>query len=207
MRRFGTAIAIAIVLLALISGGLVIYMSIEKAQALRAGEKHLLVQAKDVAAFGEVRVLTPESTIEKGGLRDYGLLNGWVEGRVTDLVVIMPGGKNGVLVNSAFYKFPSASAAQAALDALPDPIEHCSWKSLVKDASLLDKSLVELLSGHSWRIWQGIDDEGVPAYVLWIQFGSYVSEVHINAAQGQEAFARQLLNHITAQLVSRVEQE
>ncbi|MDQ7028560.1 MAG: hypothetical protein Q9O62_01640 [Ardenticatenia bacterium] len=198
MSRFSSVIMIAVVFLALALVGQVI-----KAQVSRAGEKHRLVQVEDVASFGEVKVFTHENAIEKGGVRDYGLITGWDEGKVTDLVVVMPEDKNGILINSASYKFQSVSAAQAALDSLPNPVECCSWQFVAENTSPPQESLAELLKGHSWRLWQGIDGEGLPAYVLWIRFGALISEVHLNVTPGQEALARQVLNHVAAQLVSR----
>lgn len=76
---------------------------------------------------------------------------------------------------------------------MPDP-KKLSWESVVDDASVLDDAFVESLAGRSWRVWHGIDDEGVPVYVLWTQSGPYVTEVYLNVLQ--EPFGRQLFNHI-----------
>ncbi len=194
-------LSIFVLLALLLSAGPGVGMAQEPPSADSANEGHRLVRPADVVAFGDVEVMVPEGTVEKEGPRDYRVLAGWEEGRSTDLIVTSPkSGEFAALINSASYKFSSPQAGQTALNALPDPIGDGSWESVVEDdASVLDDAVVELLEGRSWRLWHGIDDEGVPAYVLWIQSGPYITEVHLNVLR--ESFGRQLFNHIAKRLV------
>ncbi|MDQ7028559.1 MAG: hypothetical protein Q9O62_01635 [Ardenticatenia bacterium] len=164
----------------------------------------LLIRPEDVRPFGNVQVLTPEGTVEKGGQRDHGVLTNWQEGCSIDLVVVVQGGKYVALINSASYKFPSEAAAQAALNDLPDPVIEGLWRSVAKDIPVFDRAVAEALRGQRWHAWQGVDDEGLPAYVLWIQHDSYIAETHINVWPGQDVFGQQLLNHVTDRLIKKI---
>jgi len=163
---------------------------------------HLLVRPSDVSEYGDVEVATPEGSVENRETIDRRPVVNWEEGRSTVLLVTSPeSGELVALIRSAFYRFPSPRAAQTALDALPDPIEDHSWESVAEDnVSVFDDDLLQSLEGRSWHVWYGIDDEGVPAYFLWIQSDAYVIELYLNVLQ--EPLGRQMLNHIGRSLIS-----
>ncbi len=202
--RCSAAIAItAAVLLTLIAGLVVagvvtggVVAGKEQASGGSGNKGHLLVRPSDVAAFGDVEVAVPEGSVEDSEAIDPLPLTNWEGGRLAVLIITSPeSGQFAALIHSSSFKFSSPQAAHTALDALPDPIKDYSWESVVEDnVSMLDDALVESLEGRSWRVWHGIDNEGVPAYVLWIQSDSYVTEVYLNVLQ--EPFGRQLFNHI-----------
>jgi len=196
-------VSMFILLALLLSAGLDVGMAQEPPPADSVNVGHILVRPDDVAAFGDVEVAVIEGSIRDRKAIDCRPLTGWEEGRSIDLIITVPeSGEFAALINSASYKFSSPHVAQMALDALPDPIKDYSWESVVEDAmSVCDEDLMESLERRSWRMWHGIDDEGVPAYVLWIQAGSYIVEVHVNVLQ--EAFGQKLLNHIAGRLTGR----
>jgi len=202
MRRFKFLTMVVVALLVSLWSGTVIAQ--EPPPMVSVSQAHLLVRAEDVASFGNVEVLVPEGAIEKGGPRDHGVLTGWQKGHSIDMLVIAQGGKYTALINSASYEFLSPAAAQAALNALPDPISDGSWRSVAKDALVLNRSVTEALKGRTWCVWQGVDDEGLPAYVLWIQHGPYIAEAHVNVGPGQEVFGQQLFNHIADRLTKKI---
>jgi len=166
-------------------------------------EGHFLIRPDDVAAFGNVQIAEPEGSVESREAIDRRPLAGWEEGYSTVLLVTSPQSDEFVaLIYSASYKFTSPQVGETALDTLPEPIEDYSWEMVVKDdVSVFDDDLVGSLAGRSWHLWRGIDNEGMPAYFLWIQSGPYVAEVYLNVLQ--ESVGHQLLNHIARRVIQR----
>ena len=166
---------------------------------------HRLLVAQDLSPYGEVDTAIPESPFEKGKATGPGALAGWEEARSTTIMVGSgKPGENAALVTSRSYKFLTSEAAQAALRAVQDPGLAFSWVTSPEDASLPDQTQRQALAGRSsgWRAWHGTDNERLPAYALWIQFGSYISEVQLTVGIGQELFGRALFNQIIDRLVT-----
>ncbi|RME11776.1 MAG: hypothetical protein D6802_05955 [Ardenticatenia bacterium] len=161
-----------------------------------------LLQANDLKGFGYVQVLGSENVIQP---EIYGVLRGWYTGDATHMVVIAKD-EQVALVNSAVYAFPSKASARVALSKMADPVRQYGWQSAVSDAEIIKPEIAEGFKqqGKVWRTWQGVDDEGVPAYVLWVQNGEYVIEAHINVTEGQEQFGRALFDYVVEKVSERV---
>ncbi len=50
--------------------------------------------------------------------------------------------------------------------------------------SRLDPEVARWLEDHAiaWRLWYGINSEGFPTHILWLQSGPYLAHVYIEAA-------------------------
>lgn len=138
---------------------------------------NLLVLPEDVAVFGEVTVTSPEHPLEW----DKVPISGWEEARANGIVVISPRpGEYAAQIISSFYKFSSADRAYQALKSAPEPQRNYP----VQDGtSLLDKNLIRMLNlrSHIWRSKYTIDEDGMPVYVFYAQFGPYIVDVYIIA--------------------------
>ncbi len=201
MRKIRLFSVFALLIL-LISVGCSVGMAQKPPSADSGDQGHLLIRPTDVTVFGDVEVAVPEGSVENREAIDRRPLVNWEEGHSTVLLVTSPdSGELVALIRSASYRFPSTQAAQTALDALPDPMEDYSWESVAEDdVSVFDDDLLQSLEGRSWHVWYGIDDEGVPAYFLWIQSDAYVIELYLNVLQ--EPLGRQMLNHIVRSLIN-----
>ncbi len=152
----------------------------------------LLVAPEDLAGWGKVfanwgaistitvTVLVPASPLEKGSPATIPFLNGWEEGYTTAMAISVPG-QYSVGIVSQSYRFPSPAAARAALQNLPNP-QSTKWLS--EQPSQLDPEVARLLEHHAiaWRLWYGINSEGFPTHILWLQSGPYLAHVSIEGA-------------------------
>ena len=179
-----------------------------KPQALQGALQpatHLLIRAEDLQPFGDVDILTPQKRIQPNDPDIPNVVRGWQRGYKVDMLVLAENG-NFAMVNSAVYTFDQPASAQRALDKIPDPqrLPDFAWQAARQDAAALDQEDIQALNGRYWRAWQGVDDEGVPAYVMWLQDGAHVAEVHLNVALGQEAFGQMLFRSLIEILLERI---
>jgi hypothetical protein len=186
MRKI-TFVSMAVVLALLLSASL----SVTMAQGASPDGTHLLLQPGDVSTFGNTYVLIPDGSIEAKSSSGPGVLAGWIEGRTTSFGVGSETTKEYALIDSYSYKFTSSQQAQAALRAVQFP-------KLADGVSQLDPTLIQLLKRQSnaWQVWYGVDSEGLPAYAVMIQSGSYVTKVYVNVGPNQESFGQRLFNYI-----------
>lgn len=163
-----------------------------------------LIRPGDLVAFGSTHILVPENLLVERTTSVPGSLSGWAEAHSISILVssVKPGG-DGALITSRSYKFQSSEAARAAFFAAQDPGKAFSWVTKAEGASLLEGNLINLLDRHSalWRAWHGVDNEGLPAYALWIQDTLSVAEVQITVGFGQEAMGKKLVDRVIRRLV------
>ena len=142
----------------------------------------LLIEPDSLAHWGKVAVPIPVRPIEKGEPTAPSFLTGWEEAYYTALDITSSIlGQYSVGIFSHSYEFTSSATARAALQSLPDP-RNFGWLS--EQPSLLDPAVAKLLDDHSfrWRLWYGVDSEGLPTHILWLQSGPYLAEIYIFAA-------------------------
>lgn len=170
--------------------------------AMNVGQHHLLALS-DVVEFGKAVAFMPEGSVDERLALDPRPLKGWIEGRTTDVVISdFDTGAFVAMLNHTSYQFSSPQAAELALADLPDPLKEYEWKTITNDdASLLDVSMLKSV-GSTWHTWRGTDDEGMPAYVLWLQRGSFISELHVNVLD--EATGRQLFPRVVGKLLGKL---
>jgi len=166
---------------------------------------HLLVRAEDLQPFGDVDILASPKRIQPNEMDIPNVVRGWKQGYKVDMLILTEDGQV-AMVNSAVYTFAHAMNAQQALEKIPDPerLSDFAWQGARQDTAVLEQQDIQALNGRYWRAWQGVDDEGVPAYVIWLQDGANVAELHLNVAPGQEAFGQMLFRSLIEILLERI---
>lgn len=162
----------------------------------------LLLQAEDLEPFGDVEMVTSQKRIQPSDADIPNVVSGWRQGYKVDMLVLAENG-DVAMVNSAVYEFAEPTRAQKALGMIANPlhIPDYTWQRVFEDAEAVDLQSVGALNGKNWRAWQGVDDEGLPAYAIWVQDGAYVAELHVNVASGQEAFGQLLFRSLVNLIV------
>jgi hypothetical protein len=150
-----------------------------------------ILRPGDLAECGNVVVMGLDQVMDTKPEQDF--LTGWDDARVNMCGVLAPDGKTGVLVFSLAYEYSSAEAAKAAAMAVKEPGLVTVQK---KDADALSEAAVATLKSHpvTWRVWQGLDSEGLPTSVLMIQSRSYVNLIWVSHPPAVAEFAQMLVD-------------
>ncbi len=142
----------------------------------------LLIEPQTLADWGKVEVFIPMRPIQRGEPIAPPFLSGWEEAYYTAMDITSPiAGQYFIMISSHSYKFTTPAKALAAFRDFPEP-QSLGWLS--EQPSALNPALADLLKAHSfnWRLWYGIDSEGFPTHILWLQSGPYIGEIYIFVA-------------------------
>lgn len=164
-------------------------------------ETHRVIQAQDVAAFGDTYVMLSDNSLEQESVANPQLLGGWDEAHSTVLFVRShQSKKTAALITSASYRFSSPQVALGKLNAVLDAGKASSTKGV----PVLTQDLIKQVNSRSvtWDVWYGLDSEKLPAYVFWYQSGPSITLVHISVSSESAWFGRELLNHIVSGLLN-----
>ncbi len=167
-------------------------------------EGHVLVRSDDLVRFGNVYTIVAATLLDEGRWTGSGVPAGWDEARTTSLLVGWPEDRQLVaIVSSQSYRFTSPAAAEMAFSSVEDPGTAFSWQMRAVGISILDQDTAALLANRAmrWYSWYGADREGLPAYLLRVQVGSYIEELVVSVPHQQDAFGRAVFNHVTRTLL------
>jgi len=156
----------------------------------------------DLVQFGHIDVMR-EGEVENVRISSSEV-NLLVENLSTTMIVksFVPG-DYAILLNNDSYTYINKESADYTFSNIQTPKARLAWRNQKIVNSLITEEVAQRLNETmvSWKIWQGIDDEGLVAYDIWLQSNTNIVEITLNT------FASSLNNEFIGQSINSSDEQ